>query len=72
MGMRTGYINRDVVALEQTLFPAEWLMFGTVSLILFVLQVCLLLNGSLEWWILVTLYCVIVINFGATVSAAVL
>ena len=34
--------------------PAEWLISGTVSLILSVLLVCLPLNGLFEWSILVT------------------
>ena len=55
-GMRTSYTNRDVAALEQTFLLAGWLMSGTVSLILFVLLVCLLLNGLFEWSILVTFY----------------
>ena len=34
-GMRKSYTNIDVVALEQTFLPAEWLISGTVSVSLF-------------------------------------
>jgi len=46
--------NRNMVVLEQTFLFEKWSLFGTVCLILFVLLVCLLLTGPLEWLILVT------------------